>query len=298
MDREANVPEPCVVFVQIKNDLPQHVWHVFRQARRLWAGDIYLIAPKRESAYVELERLNIKFVPCETLEQSQSIKDYEKITLFEKMHPGWDGFWDYACKRFFYLAEFMKIFYGPVLYIENDVVVYEDVEKLFNYFKTNYRYKMTFIQHTINQLSCCFSYIGSQSALNIFCNSIKEYFLKGEQWIRDQIGQKEILNETHLAFLAQRNPIAFELLPNLPGDVEYVFDPMAYGQWINGRTHDLGKPYAHESHIVGNELLKRNLEIAWKFFEGYKYPFVYNGEELYKLATLHFNGKIGLEKWI
>ena len=155
----------AIVYCQLQHDLPRCFWTSLKKARELWAGDIYLIAPQRELGYTALKEYDVKFIAEHTIE-SDLLDQYERHTFFEKIHPGWDGFWDNACKRFIYLYELQRMEnIDELLHFETDVVPYIDIENMFKNFGDAYRRKIVFSHHAPLQLSCC----------TIYCNAVEHF---------------------------------------------------------------------------------------------------------------------------
>jgi len=149
------------------------------KARELWQGDIYLVAPQRESSYTTLlKKYNVKFVAEESFVDDLLI-EYKKHTFLDC--AGWDGFWDNTCKRFIYLYLLQKEYNIPeMIHLETDVVLYMDVNSMLNTFRKHYKSKIVFSPHAPYQLSCCFMYCNNIDSLGVFCNKIIQYFKKGE----------------------------------------------------------------------------------------------------------------------
>jgi hypothetical protein len=280
----------AVVYCQLRHNLHPCFWDSLRQTRRLWSGDIYLVAPQRESMYTAIKKYDVKFVSEESL-TGKDISEYEKTTFLD--YPGWDGFWDLSCKRFFYESKLME--QGNIdsaILIETDVALYAPVADLFDDMKSP---GISFIDHCPEQLSCSYRVVNNKENLKSLCSYVMYCFKKGTEWVRQQAPTQDIINETTLAYLFRSIYNQAPLLPNMPmKDHKYVYDPMAYGQWIGGRHHNPGVPYADKKHYVGAGLLDGSLKIEWDYNDaGHPRPLV-NGVPL---ACLHFNGK-QIAQWI
>lgn len=291
----------AIVYCQLQHDLPRCFWTSLKKARELWAGDIYLIAPQRELGYTALKEYDVKFIAEHSIE-SDLLDQYEQHTFFERIHPGWDGFWDNACKRFIYLYEVQKNnFIDEMLHFETDVVPYLDIDNMLKNFNNAYQRKIVFSHHAPFQLSCCTIYCNAVEHFEIFCNAIIEYFKRGPGWFEQQYPTQTILNETHFAYTFKKEyPSTVDLFPTIPGDKHqeefgFLIDPTAWGMWVDGLHRDPGKPFATPNHTIGQMIIDGKYDVEWYD----KKPYIYTiGITLRnKLATLHFNSKMP-EKWI
>ncbi len=293
-----------VVFIQLDHDIPEHMWHVMRQTRKLWDGRIILIAPRREDTYVEMKKLNIEFVQQEKI-TDKLLDEYNAKTFLN--YAGWDGFWDNACKRFFYIQLLMQahIEIEHVLYIENDVIPYISINTMFAKFNEVYKNNITFSRFCEENLSCCFMYIDNVFVIKEFCDCILKYYEMGLKQITAMV-KHEIISETTLAYLFyKQRPDIVELFPIMPivgynknyDKLGFFIDPFAYGQWVGGRRVEPGKPWALDVDCIGCEILAKNIsvEMFYNASECRSYPLI-NGE--YPLANLHMHSKVGMKQWL
>lgn len=290
----------AIIYCHLQHDIPRCFWTSLKKTRELWNGDIYLIAPQRELGYSALDEYNVKFVAQESI-QSNLLNSYTINTFFDKIHVGWDGFWDNACKRFIYICEVQKK-YGidEFIHIETDVVPYIDIGEMFFNFKKAYDNKLVLSPHADYQLSCCTIYCNSASVMEHFCGEIIGYFKRGAGYFAEAYPSQTILNETHFAYQFQKeNPEEVDLLPTVPGEkcsgeFGFVIDPTAWGMWVGGLHRDPDKPFATHNHYIGKLILDGKYTVAW---DDKKRPYVAIGDNRFPLATLHFNSKRP-ENWI
>ena len=289
----------AVIYCQLQHDLPECLWSSLKKTRELWEGDIYLIAPARERAYKILKDLNIKVVAREEIKH-HLIDDYLKHTFFPALYPEWDGFWDNACKRFPYILALMEMFgIDEAFHVENDVVVYLDIEKMFKECKRVYGDKIVFTPHEYHHLNCGFTYFGSRPT--IFCEQIVNYFKRGVEWFRSAYPDDPIINETLFTYLfALESPQFVGKFPALPTDTEYkdlgfLVDPDGWGRLVDGVRYEPGKPFVVERHYIGHEILAGRYNVQWgaNIQSGKMVPVVTEKgkESMFELATLHFNSK-------
>ena len=293
----------AIVYCQLQHDLPRCFWTSLKKARELWAGDIYLIAPQRELGYTALKEYDVKFI-AEHIIESDLLDQYERHTFFEKIHPGWDGFWDNACKRFIYLYELQRMEnIDELLHFETDVVPYIDIENMFKNFGDAYRRKIVFSHHAPLQLSCCTIYCNAVEHFEVFCNAIIEYFKRGPGWFAEHYPSQTILNETHFAYTFQQEyGSTVELFPTMPGDKHakdfgFLIDSTAWGMWVDGLHRDPGIKFATPNHTIGQLIIDCKYNVIWENRCPYVYDMHKDTMKLNPLATLHFNSKMP-EKWI
>lgn len=296
----------AIAYVQLQENLPKCIWQSFKKTRELWAGDIYLICPKREHFY-EATSVNDVFEISKESINDILIKEYEDKTFLLRMYPEWDGFWDNACKRFIYLLLLMKRYnIDRLIHIENDVIAYLPIEQMFDSIEKIYGDKIVFTPHEPQALNCGFTYIGSVNILENFCNAILEYFKRGISWFNEKYPNRPIINETLFTFnFYQEHPEMVGLFPAMPGDANakvlgFLIDPDGWGRWVDGVRYKPGKRYAAECHYIGDKILRGIFDVHFSF-DGrkIKLPYVYNTitTECFPIATLHFNSKEP-ENWI
>lgn len=291
----------AIIYCQLQHDLPRCFWSSLKKTREHWKGDIFLIAPQREAAYTDLSRYGVTFVSESSLDCDLT-KTYEEKTFFNRIHPGWDGFWDNACKRFIYIYLLQKKFnIDEFIHVETDVVPYYDIEAMFHTFGSTYNKKLVFSHHAPFQLSCCTIYCNAVEIMQKFCGCILEYFTRGTGYFAEKYPSQTILNETHFAYtFQQENPELVDLLPTIPSDkyadeFGFLIDPTAWGMWVDGLHRDPGKPFATINHEIGKLILDGKYDVVWLS----KVPHIVKCEtgNLHILSTLHFNSKTP-EKWI
>ena len=293
----------AIIYCQLQHDISRCFWASLKQTRKFWDGDIYLIAPRREKAYWALKKHGVIFIDEESYYEDVLIKQYESSTFFNTLHPGWDGFWDNTCKRFFYIYILQRnLNINETIHFETDVVPYHDITDMFNKFEKAYKSKMVFSHHAPYQLSCCTTYCNSIERFKAFCTAIIEYFNRGHAWFSNKYPTQTILNETHFAYtFQQENPAAVELFPTLPTDklaktFDFVIDPTAWGMWVDGLRWNPGNNFATENHTIGKLIINDKYRVL---FTPSKNPYIFDKSTTVTtpLATLHFNSKEP-ERWI
>src|SRR5579862_8390243 len=166
-----------IVFVHLGPHLPSYLEDAVWQARLFNTCDIYIIAHNKALKQADVHALKklAKLIPVESLRKTQQHRDFvKKSTLSSNL------FWFYACERFLYLHDFMQQYHKKeVFHIENDVMLYVNLEELFPVFQKNY--------HTIaavydNDERCIpsFVYIAHKEAMACLAQFFAEYAAQGK----------------------------------------------------------------------------------------------------------------------
>ena len=131
-----------------KTKIPDHLFDSLYQTHLLNESlTIYLITNSKWEEYIKKrvekmeteKKINLKIVDCETLSETETIKRYEKVVKNYERNKFRDGFWIYTTTRFLYIAELMKQQnIENVFHIESDVMIYENLEKIYTNLKSEY----------------------------------------------------------------------------------------------------------------------------------------------------------------
>lgn len=137
---KAPVSEPSIVFVHLGPTLPEYLPTALSQAR-LFNPEISIYLLANESAIKNKDLIgkdsNIKLISCESLQKSFCHKKFITRSTLNKTFR--NGFWFFTTERFFYLAAFLKQYrLVDVFHLENDVMLYANLNELLPLFKKNY----------------------------------------------------------------------------------------------------------------------------------------------------------------
>ncbi len=129
-----------IVFIHIGSELPLYLNDSIRNAR-LFNPDcpIYLIAngSALENLSAPLKEQNLHLISCESLEKTAEHLQYKDNI---PGGPNADGFWVWTSERFLYLDDFIRQYeLSHVFHLENDVMLYADLQELFPTFQKYYR---------------------------------------------------------------------------------------------------------------------------------------------------------------
>lgn len=127
-----------LVFVHIGDKLPSYLEISLTQARLFnKTSPIILIANERALQNYE-GPLDVEMITCESLRPTPEHERFCLRTTLSATVGG--GFWLYTSERFLYLYDYM-VAYGvsDVFHLENDVMLYADVEEMLPLFHAHYR---------------------------------------------------------------------------------------------------------------------------------------------------------------
>lgn len=128
--------EANIVFVHLGPKIPPYAEHALLQARQFNPDTpIYLIAEENALKDFQVRDANahITYITCESLPKKPLHKRYIERTLWK------EPFWRYACERFLYLYDLIHhLQLKNVFHLENDVLLYVDVNKLVPVMKSRY----------------------------------------------------------------------------------------------------------------------------------------------------------------
>jgi hypothetical protein len=290
-----------LVFVHIGKELPGYVETALRQAHLFNPdAEIILIGNQRalENKCFELEWLHC--IACETIQKSKEHQKFIRLSVLDRKLKG--GLFYYATERFFYLDDLMQQYrLKNVFHLENDVMLYANLEKLLPIFVKNYKGLALPFENEAKGLAS-FVFIANQTNLHQFI-----------QFLVAQARSKQ--NEMYLlgSFKNQNGQDLIEYLPNLMPDYlndhlfknvtnparycthldqfESIFDGAAYGQYLGGQDpfHRNCAPGFINPECVYNASYMR---FEWKTdLQERKVPYVIYNNKSFRLNNLHIHSK-------
>lgn len=172
---------------------------------------------------------NINIIAIETLEETEIIKDYKKITMtWNKQHIDFrGGFWLHTTNRFLYIAAFMDKFkeIKNVFHIESDIMIYENLNNLYEKLEelkmTN---KIIAVQDAPNRAICSIVFIPHSKSAIEYSKYIINKLKKSGQFLNDMDLMGTYTNKYELPD-SPNHPLAKTL---------GVFDACAIGQYLGG----------------------------------------------------------------
>lgn len=292
-----------IVLIHIGNAVPSYTEVAIKQAR-LFNPDcpIYLIADAFPAFSSDL---NITFVPSSSLVKST---EHQKFLKNHNLNDAFrNGFWLYTSERFLYLQDLIEQFnLKNVFHIENDVMVYRDLNEILPVFIANY----PGIGATFDNDGRCipgFVYVRSRHSMRALADCFANYSKKGK-------------DDMHVIGIFKRlQPALLEYLPVLPEDYintfsltnlnqhytsthpktyctlfkdfNSIFDAAALGQYIgggDGRNGECGPGFINESALYNPSYF------TYEFIEdsmGRKVPFAVLHGKKTQINNLHIHSK-------
>jgi hypothetical protein len=244
-------------------------------------------------------------VSCESLEKSEEHRLFIKNSKLDKISR--DGFWFYTTERFFYLYDFaIKSNLEHIFHVENDNMLYSDVEKMLPFLSTNYQgIAATFD----NEIRCIagFMYIQNKKALKKMNEFLAHTASEGINEMESiaifrQIFGKKIID--HLPIIPPEYISTYSLRTiqkrkNQNPDqycnnfikFNSVFDAAALGQYLGGidpRNGPSEPGFINESCVFDPSLM----DFEWvRDEEGRYVPFMKINNHMYRINNLHIHSK-------
>lgn len=291
----------CIVYVHIGDKLPSYLEISLAQAR-LFNPTCPIILIANEMAIEGfLPRSDITFITCESLPRTSEHEEFCKKTKLNNQIL--DGYWRYTSERFLYLYDYMAVFDSVNLFhIENDVLLYTDLEKLLPLFNENYPYMATTFE---SELKCIagFVFISNKEALQSLANYFAMYASKAmtdmqllAQFWKEHPRKIDCLPMIMESYLLDHLPPNLDKRSwrkkqqhcNYVTQFNSIFDGATLGVFFDG----LDKGDYPPGYIMGDLFNPSLFEYQWPIDnEGRKVPHVIYKNEMYRLNNLHIASK-------
>ena len=205
--------------------------------------------------------------------------------------------WRTSMMRVFLLKDFANYLnIESFIHFDNDVLVFQDFDNFKHLF--NQESGLNITRNDKDTLVFGFSYSSNLSKYEYICNHL-EKILTDE--ILDNSNRKHtyIDNEMYLLNQISVNTDLISILPSSPEHLEenkeinYLFDPSSYGQFLDGWDEDKGISTIKKEHTISNLFLDEKIEII---FNNQK-PYFDLGGKKYNLINLHIHSK-NLKKYL
>lgn len=290
-----------LVFVHIGPKIPLYVGVAVAQAR-LFNPDcpIYLVGNKEAlHAWKMSQKILPICVACESLTKSKSHRKFAANSAHDS--KSFEGFWVSTSERFFYLEEVIRDFQlKDVFHLENDVMLYADLNSLLPVFQAHYR---GMIGATFDSDSRCipgFIYISDEKPISKLGSFMADQAPKGMndmQIIQEFKRLKQGIYIDHLPIIFPEY-VAQIGLKNSLGQTssrpdpfhrhfdrfQAIFDAAAIGQYLGGISPRNGDPnpgFINETCLFNPMYLNFNWKIDSKgrcvpyaSFQGIEYPII------------------------
>ncbi|MDN3504665.1 MAG: hypothetical protein P0S95_03715 [Rhabdochlamydiaceae bacterium] len=297
-----------IVFVHIGKSLPIYVEDAIDQAALFnEESDIYLLGNLKAVSQLskKYEKTNVSIVPIETLTKSKAHKQFIKKSKLSREFR--DGHSNHASERFFYLADFAKKEnIKHLFHLENDVMLYVDLQELFPLFKTLY----SNIAATFDNDSRCipgFIYFKDEQALEHLTNFMQKEAALDHNDMQAISCYRQYYNSEyidHLPITVKNYELDYPMVSisglksnhklKYQNHIELfksLFDAAAFGQYLGGEDPRNGPNevgFVNEDSLVN----PRHFSYTWEADKKKRMvPYVQYKGEKYRLNNLHIHSK-------
>lgn len=290
-----------LILTHVNSKLPDYIWYNFENMR-IWNPDvdIKIICHEQYQTQTEIDKLkeyDVELVPYEDLINSE-IETFIEISWYNAFgkpntkYPSPPLFVQGTSERLYALNSYLQqTNIKDIIHVENDVMIYEDLNKLLPIIKSCYD-KLTITPMADKDHTFAFTYIPNKEEIDKFCQFNTESLKLGNDSLIKKY-KMDMVHEMSIAKVYRDYYDGVDFFPVLPygpyssnyQEFKSLFDPASYGQYIGGtNNHGNGVGYAGKHHIIGKEILNGNIRAK---FNG-KYPETHNG---IKINNLHVHSK-------
>ena len=278
-------------------DIPDYLNDCIQQIKKTQKkSKIYLLVNQTS----KFKNKNCKIVNVESLKKSK-----EHILFIKKSKLAQDSFrnffWKHSIERFYYLNDFLnKSNLTNVFHIENDVLLFQDLEKILKEIKF---YNFACIRDSINRVIGSLIFIKNKKVSTRIVKISNNYLNENDMKILNYL-DKKISNSINLPLGETLDFIKksknFKKIKKIP----FIFDAAAIGQFIDGPHRkklltriffNIKKFFMINDGFINTET---NLKIYnWKIKWKNKKPYKQENEKLIPIVNLHIHSK-NLKKFI
>ncbi len=299
-----------IVFVHIGPSIPEYTATAIKQSRLFNPkADIYLVAQtqayKNLCLTKDLAQFDPIFVSTESLPLSSDHAKFQKKSKLDNLYR--NGFWRYATERFFYLnALISSKDLKNVFHMENDVMLYCDLEEFIEVFSANYKgIAATFDNE--ERVIPGFLYIHDDQSIGSLTRFLAKKSLSGENDMVTLAAFKFVENGKYIDNLpiifpsyAEKHPLVSSYKHRTDNPKKFfnnyelfeaIFDAAALGQYLGGadpRNGHLPAGFINESCLFNPSFL----DFIWQIDpKGRKVPYaMFEGQKI-KINNLHIHCK-------
>jgi hypothetical protein len=249
-----------------------------RQIEAVWGRAPLVVGPERASSY-----------------SGSKLDRFRKIEQLSDL--GLEGFWRYACERFFVLEELMaEVGLDRCIHLESDNLLYAPPAPLAPWLRDVYGESVTVCPLTDTEDTAAVMYVGSRAALSRFTQGLLDLVELGPDGLQAEHGEG-VPHEMKMLHILRTKLGLCEALPIKVGEARalhasYVFDPGSYGQLVDGTVFEPGIPYVGDHQLIGRDLAAGRARLVWD--AGRERPLLYSAPEdhlFMPLANLHVHSK-------
>ena len=264
---------------------------------------IYLIANSEalSAKSQTMDQHRITYIPIESLKRS---REHLLFQMSSELDRNWrDGFWSFTTERFFYLSDAMELFdLKNVFHLENDNMLYADLETLLPVFKQHYP-GMGIILFDDDHCVPSFMYIANKQPIQKLCAEIVPLARKGVDDMSSlgtfkKRNPKEVVD--CLPIIMERYPRNILVQSKNPSlfsthldAFQSIFDGASIGQYLGGWDPIHGPERAKPGTVREECVFDPScLKFIWeKDEEGRNVPYVVHQDQCYRINNLHIHSK-------
>jgi len=294
----------AIVFIHLGDELPLYIEDSLAQARMFNTCDIYLLANQRafDVSVINFQQISIKPVAVETIQRADMHAQYVKKSTLD--YPGWKGFWLYTSERFLYLNDFIQQNnMKQVFHLENDVMLYVDLDELMPVFKKYYP-QLAAVFDNDQRCIPSFVYSAQPEAMQKLAQFFLQYPSKNDMDVLGLFKQMHgeyikslpiIMSSYKARFPLQSSAGHITMRPreysqHMRG-FKSIFDAAAIGQFLGGidpRHGDSRPGFINESCLFDPSRLK----YMWKRdAQDRLVPYASFNDKVYRINNLHIHSK-------
>lgn len=210
-----------LIFIHIGDLTPSYFEHTIRHTRSFCSCRIFLICPVNNNTRRIAKKYNCELIPHSSFETEPEIKILNKSNLFE--FKGQKLFWLSCLKRLFYLSIFVREneIYDSI-HIENDVLLFCNVENLLPIFKRHYANSVAATPISpIDGVTAAILYLPNPSVAQLLIDDLCNLILTPKSTLK-KILDFDMLNEmAMLGCLFNMLPDRYIPLPTLPNNPKH-----------------------------------------------------------------------------
>lgn len=231
---------------------------------------------------------NVNFIHMDDIvsnntQEIASLQIY-KNTIFEK-----NPLWETSMLRIFYLNDIQtQLNLNQLVHFDNDILIYKPYDAIAKVFNEE---KFFITPSNLNRMIFGYSFIPNNKIYKQVCNSIHKKLIEG---VKNEWGFNKNTPPNEMDLLGMvnlENPELFKTLPIFPYYSNILFDPLGYGQYIDG-THTnpkktFGKDFLDFNDSIAVEIFSKR--ISCRFSNST--PIISYKNTEFTLSNLHIHSK-------
>ena len=311
-----------IVLVHLGEKLPTYISDTLFQARLFNPScEIVLLANQEAlDKHFNNQGINIATIAIETLTKTLKHKQFIKKSALQHSQKKGNknpakissnkidkNFWFYASERFFYLDDYIKQYNkSHVFHIENDVMLYVDLEQILPVFKKNYP-GIAAIFDCDDRCIPSLVYLANEKSTSRLMQCFVKYAEQGKNDMQilailrqttniSTINSLPIIMDSYCKKYSLKNALGYTVEnPTLYSknitEFQSIFDAAALGQFLGGIDPRNGKSVPG---FINERCIFNPSHLTFKWIVdhmGRKVPYMIFGDEIYRINNLHIHSK-------